>query len=128
MPVGSVVTVRKSYNCTKCPGYCCSYPIIALNKRDLARLARYFGISERAAKQKYTVPREDEDMTMRRKADKHFGRICQFFDIEKRNCTIYEARPLACRGYPETPHCGYYEFLKFERRLQDDKDLVAHTM
>ena len=126
--VGSVVTVRKSYNCTKCPGYCCSYPIIALNKRDLARLARYFGISERAAKQKYTVPREDEEMTMRRKADEHFGRICQFFDTKKRNCTIYEARPLACRGYPETPRCGYYEFLKFERRLQDDKELVAHTI
>ncbi len=54
--MGSAVTVRKSYNCTKCPGYCCSYPIIALNKRDLARLARYFGISERAAKQAGITP------------------------------------------------------------------------
>lgn len=125
--VSTAPKVRKSYNCAKCPGYCCSYPIIALNERDLARLARYFGISERAAKKKYTVPREDEDMTMRRKADVHFGRICQFFDSEKRNCTIYEARPLACRGYPEVARCGYYEFLKFERKLQDDKDMVAHS-
>ena len=119
--------VRKTYNCAKCPGYCCSYPIIPLNKRDMQRLANYFGLSVREAKKKYTVPREDEEMTMRRKADTHFGRICQFFDTEKRNCTIYEARPLACRGYPEVPHCGYYEFLKFERKLQDDKDLVALT-
>jgi uncharacterized protein len=125
--VGTTPKVRVNYNCSKCPGYCCSYPIIPLNKRDLARLARYFGIGERAAKQKYTVPREGEDMTMRRKADTHFGRICQFFDTEKRNCTIYEARPLACRGYPEVPRCGYYEFLKFERKLQDDKEMVAHS-
>lgn len=120
--------MRKNYNCAKCPGYCCSYPIIPLNKRDLTRLARYFGLSERETKKKYTVPRENEDMTMRRKADKHFGRICQFFHTENRNCTIYEGRPLACRGYPETPRCGYYEFLKFERNLQEDKDMVAHTL
>ena len=120
--------MRKNYNCAKCPGYCCSYPIIPLNKRDLTRLARYFGLSERETKKKYTVPRENEDMTMRRKADKHFGRICQFFHTENRNCTIYEGRPLACRGDPETPRCGYYEFLKFERNLQEDKDMVAHTL
>jgi len=124
----STPKLRKSYDCAKCPGYCCSYPIIQLNKRDIERLARYFGISVREAKKKYTVPREDEPMTMRRKADEHFGRICQFFDSEKRNCTIYEARPLACRGYPEVAHCGYYEFLKFERRLQEDKELVASTV
>jgi hypothetical protein len=23
------------YNCSKCPGYCCSYPLIALDKRDV---------------------------------------------------------------------------------------------
>ena len=27
------------YNCSKCPGYCCSYPIIPLKKRDVQRLA-----------------------------------------------------------------------------------------
>ena len=125
--VGKAKTARKLYDCTKCPGYCCSYPIIQVNKRDLQRIANYFGIGVRAAKKKYTVRREDEDMTMRRKADTHFGRICQFFDIKKRNCTIYEARPLACRGYPEVPRCGYYEFLKFERDLQQDKTIVALT-
>jgi len=23
------------YNCSNCPGYCCSYPLIALTKRDM---------------------------------------------------------------------------------------------
>ena len=27
------------YNCNKCPGYCCSYPLIALEKRNVERLA-----------------------------------------------------------------------------------------
>lgn len=126
--LGTIEKPRVGYNCAKCPGYCCSYPIIPLNKRDLSRLARYFGIDEAEAKRKYTVRRENEEMTMRRKSDPHFDRICQFFDTKKRNCTVYEARPLACRGYPEVPRCGYYEFLKFERKLQQDRDLVAHTV
>jgi len=119
--------MAKTYDCSKCPGYCCSYPIIPLTKRDLERLAKHFGLSFREAKKKYTVPRDDEKYTMRRKADVHFGRVCQFFDTEKRNCTIYKARPLACREYPEAHRCGYYEFLKFERRLQEDPEFVATT-
>ena len=27
------------YNCSKCPGYCCSYPVIPLTKKDVQRLA-----------------------------------------------------------------------------------------
>ena len=120
--------MAKSYNCLKCPGYCCSYPIIQLDKRDVKRLAKHFGISFTAAKKKYTVRREDEPYTMRRKADPHFGKVCQFFDTEERRCTIYEARPSTCRGYPTTKYCGYWEFLKFERALQEDKDFVATTI
>ena len=47
---------------------------------------------------------------MRRKADPHFGKICQFFDTKKRRCTIYTARPTICREYPGGG-CGYYSFL-----------------
>ena len=32
-----------------------------------------------------------------------------------------------CRGYPDSERCGYYEFLKFERKLQDDKKFIALT-
>ena len=114
------------YNCSKCPGYCCSYPIIPLNKRDVQRLADHFGLSFTKAKKKFTVPREDEDFTMRRKADVHFGKICQFFDTEKRGCTIYKARPGICRSYP-SGRCGYYDFLSSERWMQEDKDTIAST-
>jgi uncharacterized protein len=115
------------YNCSNCPGYCCSYPVIPLNRRDVKRLARYFGIAFTKAKKKFTSERDGEKFAMRRKHDEHFGRICRFFDTEKRRCTIYEARPQTCRSYPGSPRCGYYDFLAHERDTQRDKTHVANT-
>jgi hypothetical protein len=50
-----------------------------------------------------------------------------FLDQDKRRCTIYEARPGVCRKYPDSTHCGYYDFLKFEREQQGDEEIVAMT-
>ena len=41
------------YNCSKCPGYCCSYPVIPLTKRDVERLARHHDLSYEDAKSKF---------------------------------------------------------------------------
>ena len=114
------------YNCKKCPGYCCSYPLIALDKRDVQRLAMYFDVTLEKAKAKFTVERWGYKYSMRRKADKLFGRVCRFFDTEKRCCSVYEARPSLCRNFPGG-RCGYYDFLSFERRAQDDPDFIATT-
>jgi Fe-S-cluster containining protein len=114
------------YDCSKCPGYCCSYQIIPLTKRDVERLATHFGLSFAKARKKFTVPRDDEKYSMRRKADAHFGKVCQFLDSETRRCTIYAARPSTCRSYPGG-RCGYYDFLSSERRGQEDPELVATT-
>ncbi len=123
--------VMPSYDCSKCPGYCCSYHIIPVTKRDLARLAKHFGVSLAKARAKFVVKNDEEDdkdgeYKMRRKADEYFGRICRFFDTEERRCTVYKARPHICRAYP-TGRCGYYDFLKNERETQDDPELVALT-
>ena len=115
------------YNCSKCPGYCCSYPVIPLKKRDVERLADHFGLSFKDARKKFTKVEGDELYAMRRKDDEHFGRICRFFDTEERRCTVYHARPSTCRKYPTENRCGYYDFLKFERWQQDDKDHIAST-
>jgi uncharacterized protein len=115
-----------SYNCAKCPGYCCSYPLIPLKKRDVQRLADHFGLSFEAARKKFTKVDGEEPYAMRRKADTHFGKICRFFDTEKRCCTIYTARPTICREYPGGG-CGYYSFLMAERNSQEDPDHVAST-
>jgi len=114
------------YNCKKCPGYCCSYPLIVLDKRDVERLAKHFGLGFEEAKRKFTVERFGHKYSMRRKADEHFGRVCRFFDTEKRRCTVYAARPALCRSYPGG-RCGYYDFLSFERRAQEDPEFIATT-
>ena len=88
------------YDCSKCPGYCCSYPLIQLTKRDVQRLAKHFGLDFETARKKFTKVDPEAKYAMRRKADEHFGRICQFFDTEERRCTIYTARPTICREYP----------------------------
>jgi hypothetical protein len=114
------------YNCSKCPGYCCSYPLIPLTKRDVERLAKHFDLSFEEARVKFTKEDSGEKYAMRRKADKYFGRICRFFDTEKRRCTVYEARPSTCRSYPGG-RCGYYDFLSSERNMQQDPDFIALT-
>jgi uncharacterized protein len=125
------IMAKKLFDCTKCPGYCCSYHIIPVKESDLKRLAKHFKIGLAEAKKKFVTKGRKEDAKdgaykMRRKADEHFGKICRFFDTEKRRCTIYTARPYICRAYP-TGKCGYYEFLKIERDTQEDQELVAGT-
>lgn len=115
------------YNCKKCPGYCCSYPLIRLDKRDLERLAKHYGLSFDEAKAKFTKSAYGHKYVMRRKADPYFGRICRFFDTLERRCTVYAARPAICRSFPGEGRCGYYDFLMFERRAQEDDEWVAVT-
>ncbi len=122
---------RKSvnqYDCSKCPGYCCSYPLIEVGKRDIQRLARHFGISYKQAEDRYTkFDKTEKTRALRHQQDEHFGSICKMFDTKKRRCTVYEARPGVCREYPDGKRCGYYEFLNFEREHQDDPTFVAVT-
>lgn len=118
--------MSSSYDCSKCPGYCCSYPVIALDKRDLERLARHHGIDLETARKTFTRSDHGRRYILKRKPDELFGRICRFFDSKKRCCSIYPARPNVCRSHPGK-QCGYYEFLKFEREAQDDPEYVALT-
>ncbi len=116
-----------AYDCDKCPGYCCSYPLIRLDKRDVQRLARHHGLDFETARRRFTKEALGARYAMRRKSDPHFGGICRFFDTIARRCTVYEARPSICRQYPGGKSCGYYDFLVFERRAQADENWVALT-
>jgi hypothetical protein len=118
---------RKLYDCMKCPGYCCSYPVIEVKDRDAIRIAKHFGLTLKAAEQKFFKSGHGYKRMMRRKKDKYFGKTCQFFDIEARRCTIYEARPVSCRVFPGGGRCGYWDFLKFERDAQKDQDYISTT-
>ena len=122
------VPVKTKYNCLKCPGYCCTYTEIEVNKRDIERLAKHFDLTYAQAEERFTKSdAKGKIRMMRHRKDSVFDSICMMFDQEKRRCTVYQARPGVCRKYPDSSRCGYYEFLKFEREQQDDKELVALT-
>ena len=122
------VPVRAKYDCLKCPGYCCSYQEIEVKQRDIDRLAKHFGLSSKAAEEKFTKWKASEKIhLLRHRKDTVFDSICMFFDQDKRRCTVYEARPGVCRQYPDSKSCGYYDFLKFEREHQGDEEMVALT-
>lgn len=114
------------YNCAKCPAYCCSYDKIEVSRRDLQRLARHFGVDVAIAESRFTKV-VDGVQVLRHRKDKVFATTCMFLDGETRRCTVYEARPGVCHEYPDRPHCGYYDFLRWERTHQDDPDFVPLT-
>jgi uncharacterized protein len=118
---------RARYDCSKCPGYCCSHPRIEVTDHDIGRIALHFGISQATARRRYTYryrTKEADEQVLRRKRDTVYESICRFFDTEERRCTIYAARPHVCRRYPYGDRCGYYEFLSFERIHQGDDEFI----
>ena len=117
----------RQYKCEKCPGYCCSYPLIPLDKRDVERLAKHHNMTFEVARKAFTKVEHGRKYAMRRKKDTVYGRICRFFDTKNRRCTVYKARPSVCRSFPGGGRCGYYDFLAFERRSQEDPEYVALT-
>jgi hypothetical protein len=122
------IPVRVRYSCAKCPAYCCTYSDIEVTARDIARLARHFGIAIEQAEKRYTRYDAGKKAPMlRHRKDRIFDSACTFLDPKTRRCTVYEARPGVCRSYPDSPRCGYYDFLAFEREQQGDETFVALT-
>ena len=114
-----------SYDCGRCPAYCCSYPRVIVSKKDLRRLAEHFGIGVKETRKKFTKKgAEAGERVLRHHKDHIYKSVCRFLDRETRRCTIYRARPKICRRYPGEPRCGYYDFIAFERRAQEDPEFI----
>jgi Fe-S-cluster containining protein len=115
---------RVYFNCSKCPAFCCSiYERVKVTKRDITRLAKHFGVSFEVARARYTRDHDDERV-LKRVDDAIFPETCIFLDQRTRGCTVYHARPGTCRGYPGRSRCAYYDLLQFERKQQDDENVV----
>jgi len=122
------IPVRVSYSCKKCPAFCCTYTDIEITTRDIDRLARHFDLDYRQAEERFTkLDSKGKARLLRHRKDQVFDSACMFLDQEKRQCTVYDARPGVCRKYPDSSSCGYYDFLRFERAQQGDPEYVALT-
>jgi Fe-S-cluster containining protein len=107
-------------------GICCSvYNRIEVSKHDINRIARHFQMMPAAATRKYTKVVEGERI-LRRKKDELLGETCTFFDLDTRLCGQYDARPRACRTWPDhgAGGCVYYDLLQFERYQQGSDAVV----
>jgi Fe-S-cluster containining protein len=115
---------RALFDCSRCPAFCCSiYERVKVTQRDIARLARHFGVSYETAERRYTKD-YDGERVLKRVPDVIFEETCTFLDQKTRGCTIYHARPAVCRSYPDTRRCAYYDLLQFERKQQGDDSVV----
>jgi Fe-S-cluster containining protein len=122
------ISRKAAYDCAECPAYCCSYPLIEVGKRDIARLAKHFDLSYREAELRFTKYDSVAKVRgLRHRKDEHFKQVCRFLDTEKRRCSVYEARPAVCRDFPDAKRCGYFDFLQFEREQQGDPKWIATT-
>jgi Fe-S-cluster containining protein len=96
-------------HCAQC-GTCCCDPVIELTDSDIKRLVKHTGLpADRLiklyAKSDFTAVNDTEDwinlsygkrqLGLRKKKDG----ACLFLS-EERQCTAYEARPMACRVFP----------------------------
>ena len=128
MKTRKVIPIKVKYSCSKCPAYCCSYPEIEVTPRDVERLAKHFDLSYKVAEKRLTKFDAKQNIRLlRHREDNVFDSVCALLDPQTRRCTVYDARPAVCRGYPDSPRCGYYDFLKFERTHQGDPKFIALT-
>lgn len=115
---------KPKYDCSKCPGYCCTYETIPVRPYDLRRMAKGLEITVEQAKRRYTKPDpETGGLRMRHRQDDIFPTACMNLDQETRRCKIYEHRPKICRDFPDG-RCGYFDFMMWEREQQDDDEFI----
>ena len=97
------------YDCSKCAGYCCAYPIIPVKQKDTARIAAHFKVSLKEAKEKYTTPDGEGGRSLKHRWDKKLETdACIFLNQSSRMCTIYKSRPEICREHPGD-RCEWYD-------------------
>ncbi len=116
------------FNCENCPSYCCTYTQIEVRPGDIARLAKHLGMDAKTASRRLTMQGDTlGTRVMRHFRDPVFGTACRLLDLRSRRCLAYEARPDACRIYPGTPTCHYYQFLMTERKMQGKPKLAVRA-
>ncbi len=77
-------------DCTACAG-CCKDAYVVVDNDDIARLAAALGMKHADFRAEYITRNEDGDVCINRQP-------CPF--LRDNLCTLYRARPGACREYP----------------------------
>ncbi len=85
-------------DCLECAN-CCRGLGPRLSRTDIKRMAKYLKMKERDFEEEYIRMDEDQDFVMKQMP-------CPFL-MDDNYCSIYDARPKACREYPHTDMDGF---------------------
>ena len=106
-------------DCLACANCCATTSPLLLDK-DIETLAKHLGLKPGAFEERYV--RVDED------GDKVFQQTpCPFLGEDK-YCSVYEARPKACREYPHTNRKNMHQILDLTLTNSLICPAVAKTM
>jgi hypothetical protein len=86
--------VQKQIDCTKCAN-CCRYSVVSVRAAEIARIAAYLSLDEAAVVEHFTSPDAESPRARTLLSNK---KGCVF--LKDNLCSIYPARPEACRNFP----------------------------
>ena len=94
--------VFEEIDCLDCAN-CCKTTSPAIHDRDVDRLAKHLKIKPSQLIEQYLAMDDEGDYVFR-------SAPCPFLGTDN-YCSVYEARPLACREYPHTNRKRFYQVL-----------------
>jgi uncharacterized protein len=89
--------VEEQIDCRQC-AECCRVTEVKLAERDVAKLSRFLGISEREFVHEHTTLDDNGAAILRRVKSPDGRQACEF--LQGNDCTVYEARPGNCDRFP----------------------------
>lgn len=87
--------------CSKCQGNCCigASGYIWINKQEIYNLSEHLNMPYEDFGMKY-LKKVGYKYSLCEKQVSEDNYACIFFDLEKKQCSVYEARPSQCRTFP----------------------------
>ena len=84
--------IEAEIDCTTCAN-CCRITDVGITERDIEKLAKFIGVSEREFRQQFTA-RDDAGALILKREESG----CAF--LKGNLCSVYEARPQNCANFP----------------------------
>ncbi len=95
-------------DCLDCAN-CCKTTSPIFRDKDIDRLAKHFKIKSAKFIETYLKMDSDNDYVLKQAP-------CPFLWLDDNKCSVYEARPLACREYPHTNRKNMYQILNLTQK------------
>ncbi len=87
--------------CESCGGKCClgESGHIIISESEISRMAEVLQLPVHKLRQKYLIKTE-QGFSIREVHLDNGQFACIYFDLEKKCCSVYDARPVQCRTFP----------------------------